>query len=115
MYLSIEESQQATKKRNLITKYFSEGVRLCNSCAGTGLDNFSRNSSGDAIWDGVSFCNKCNGIGYLKWKETMLHKLCPVCKGSGGVGGYNRICSTCNGEGILDWIQYMRVGTMKNE
>ena len=112
MYMSINESQQATKKRNLITEHFLEGVRLCNNCNGTGLEGVHTNCYGDSSWDGTSFCDKCNGIGYLEWKETVLHKLCPVCKGGGlAANGYGNIkCIACDGKGILDWIQYMRVG-----
>lgn len=107
MHLSEREQQSANRKRDLIHKHFPEGLRLCNSCAGTGLDNFKIMDSGDASWDGYSFCDKCKGIGYLSWKETITHKLCPKCQGG---GGYEKVCTACNGKGVLDWIQYMRVG-----
>ena len=110
MYLSEMKLLAANKKREVITKHFLEGVRLCNDCSGTGLDNV-KFLSGDASWDGHSFCDKCEGVGYLKWKETVTHKLCPMCNGG---GGYEKVCTACNGQGVLDWIQYMRVGD-KNE
>ena len=112
MHMSIQESQQATRKRNLISKHFSKGVCLCNSCNGTGLEGVRTNNYGDSSWDGSSFCDKCNGIGYLEWKETDLYKLCPRCNGGGlAANGYGNIkCSACNGVGVLDWIQFMRVG-----
>jgi len=97
----------------VITKHFLEGVRLCNDCAGTGLDNVKFLDNGnDASWDGASFCDKCEGVGYLKWEETVTHKLCPSCKGG---GGYEQVCTTCLGQGVLDWIQYMRVGGNNGE
>ena len=102
MYLSPTEMQKANKKREVISKHFLDGVRLCNVCSGTGLKGVQTNSCGDSMWDGVSFCDKCEGIGYLTWKETVLHKLCSRCDGAG--------CDVCNNEGVLDWIQYMRVG-----
>jgi DnaJ-class molecular chaperone len=106
MHLSEREQISANKKRALISKHFPEGIRLCNDCSGTGLDNVHF-LNGDASWDGYSFCDKCKGIGYLSWKETITMKLCPKCQGG---GGYEKVCSTCNNKGTLDWIQYMRVG-----
>jgi len=88
-------------------------VRVCNICEGTGLEGVSRTKYGDCSWDGHSFCDKCKGIGYLEWKETMLHKLCTKCKGSGHKKEYPYECDHCKGEGVVDWLTYMRIG--KNE
>ncbi len=100
MELSGNQQRIANKRRKIIQDNFVN-VRLCNKCKGTGLGNFYKHD-GDYSWDGTSFCDKCEGVGYLSWKETILVKLCPKCKGGG--------CETCNDKGVLDWVQYMRVG-----
>jgi len=96
----------------VISKHFLTGIRLCNSCNGTGLEGVQTNCYGDSMWDGTSYCDKCKGIGYLEWSETDEFKLCPRCFGGGfAANGYGNIkCTACNGEGVLDWIQYIRVG-----
>jgi len=50
MYLSEMELLATNKKREVISKHFLKGVRLCNDCSGTGLDNVQF-LSGDASWD----------------------------------------------------------------
>ncbi len=112
MYLSQTEIQISNKKREVISKYFLKGARLCNNCGGTGLKDVHTNIHGDSSWDGSSFCEKCKGTGFLKWNDSIEMKLCPKCNGGGlAANGYGNIkCTTCDGQGILDWIQYMRVG-----
>jgi len=103
---------KANKKRDLIRQNFSESIRPCNHCNGTGLDNIA-SLEGDYAWDGSSFCDHCEGIGYLSWKETMTKKLCPRCKGYGKIG--NTPCSGCHGEGLVDWLRYMMIGGSKEK
>jgi len=110
MYLTGNEQKVANNKRTIILNNFTNH-RLCNDCKGTGLGNITNSSQG-FTWDGVSFCDECNGIGFLDWEETLFIKLCPDCKGGGGL---NKVCTTCNGKGVLDWIQYIRVGGKKNK
>ena len=87
MYLSPSQQQIANKKRQNVIDHFLEGVRSCNECNGTGLEGVQTNPYGDSSWDGNSFCDKCKGIGFLKWKETLLQKLCPRCQGGGLAAG----------------------------
>ncbi len=107
MYLNGNQQRISNNKRKVILDNFKDH-RLCNDCNGTGLDNIV-NLNGDYSWDGVSFCDKCEGIGYISWKETIMSKLCPKCKGGGHNSRLDK-CSVCNGKGVLDWIKYMRVG-----
>ena len=112
MYLSPDQQRRSNKQRELILKHCVDH-RLCNGCNGTGLGNVSH-FDGDYSWDGETFCDKCEGSGYLDFKETMIMKLCPYCKGGGLNSNSDEKCSKCNGEGILDWIQYMRLGGKNN-
>jgi len=84
MYLNSEEKKIANNVNSFIRNYANLVDRIvnkCKTCNGTGLYGVHFHEQG-ASWDGVSYCNSCKGTGYDDWDNTIL-VVCDFCKGSG--------------------------------